>query len=444
MEDVAPPSPGPGHRLVFHSALNAAGQGIPVAVAAFAVPILVGRLGVERFGLLTLAWQVVGYASLFDFGLGRALTQLVAERRHATDDESLASTVWSVLIGMAGVGVMGGLVAFAAAPWIVERALRISPSLSADALLAFRILALGVPVVVVTTGVRGILEAMERFDLVNAVRVPTGISTFLGPVLVLPFTQSLTAAVVVLVIARLGGLIVQAIMVRAVFPSMRSRPIFAPRALRPVAHFGAWMTVSNVLSPLMSSADRFFIGAMLSASVVAYYTAPYEMVTRIMSLVAVAVATSIFPAFARWQQGAEVRTLFSHGLRLASVVLVPAMLGIALFASPILTLWLGADFAHRSATILRLLALGVIANGLAQVPFAYIQARGRADLTAKVHIAEVPAYLIMILYLIRARGIDGAAIAWTIRMAADMVLMFIVARRLMASNSGSIPATELA
>ncbi len=432
----------PGHRLIVHSLLNATGQGLPIAVAIVAVPMLLRRLGTERFGLLTLAWSIVGYASLFDLGLGRALTQLVAERRHAAHDHELGElgdTIWSALVAMGLFGAVSGAIMFIAAPWLTTR-LAISAPLQGDAQTAFRLLALGIPIVVLTAGMRGILEAYERFDLVNAVKAPMGLSTFLGPLVIALFSTRLAAAVVVLLVARVAGLLVQSVMVHRVLPRMRAR--FQPAALGPVVRFGAWMTVSNVLSPLMSSADRFFIGGMLSASVVAYYTAPYEMVTRVMSLVAVAVATSLFPAFARSWRSGDVQPLFRRGLRLTAVAFVPLMLLIIVFARPILTVWLGADLAVRSVRVLQILGVGVVLNGLAQVPFAHIQAIGRADLTAKIHIVEVPFYLAALIYLIRAHGIEGAAVAWTIRMAVDTAAMFVVSRRLLRTVAMQPMITE--
>jgi O-antigen/teichoic acid export membrane protein len=58
-------------------------------VAVFCIPILIGGLGKDRFGVLTLAWAVIGYASLFDLGLGRALTQLVAKKLGAGEDHAV-------------------------------------------------------------------------------------------------------------------------------------------------------------------------------------------------------------------------------------------------------------------------------------------------------------------------------------------------------------------
>jgi O-antigen/teichoic acid export membrane protein len=430
----------PGHRLIAHSFQNALGQGVPIVVAVIAVPLVLKLFGVEKLGLLTLVWSVIGYASLFDFGVGRALTQLVAERRHTADAHELVTLVWSALVALTVIGLGFGLTGFLLTPWVTHAALTISPNLQDDATTAFRLLCVGIPVVVITTGVRGVLEAYERFDLVNMVRVPMGISMFVGPLIVAPFSRSLTSAVIAVWLGRAAALVAQAIMMRRVLPAVRSRAKFSREILRPVARYGAWMTVSNVLSPLMTQADRFVIGALLSTSVVAYYTAPYEMLTRVMAAVALAVATSLFPAFARWRDHEHARALFVRGVRLTMLVFVPIMLIIILFAHSILSLWLGAEFAARSTVVLRILGIGVLFNGLAQIPFAHIQAVGRADLTAKIHMVEAPGYLALAIYMIRGYGIEGAAVAWSARMFVDALLLFAVSQRQMAKHAAIIPA----
>jgi len=69
-----------GRRLARNVLWNLLGTGAPLLVALFAIPLLIEGLGTERFGVLLIAWMVVGYFSLFDMGLGRALTKLVAEK----------------------------------------------------------------------------------------------------------------------------------------------------------------------------------------------------------------------------------------------------------------------------------------------------------------------------------------------------------------------------
>ncbi len=56
---------------------------------------------------------------------------------------------------------------------------------------------------------------------------------------------------------------------------------------------------------------------------------------------------------------------------------------------------------------------------------------GRPDLTAKLQVLELPVYLTALIWLTKKYGIEGAAIAWTGRVALDALVLFIMARRLL-------------
>ena len=84
-----------GSLLARNSILNLIGQGTPIIAAIIAIPILIERLGTDCFGVLTYAWMVIGYFSLFDLGLGRALTILVAERLCSYQEIEIPAIVWT-------------------------------------------------------------------------------------------------------------------------------------------------------------------------------------------------------------------------------------------------------------------------------------------------------------------------------------------------------------
>src|SRR5205085_2745719 len=83
----------------------------------------------------------------------------------------------------------------------------------------------------------------------------------------------------------------------------------------------------------------------------------------------------------------------------------------------------------QSSGALRWLAVGVFMNSMASLPFALLQGVGRSDITAKIHLAEAPVYVLLMLWLIRQYGIDGAAIAWFTRTTVDMALLYRYAGR---------------
>src|SRR5207302_8001981 len=118
---------------------------------------------------------------------------------------------------------------------------------------------------------RGLLEAYQRFGLINALRIPMGVFSFASPLLVLPFSRSLFPVVGILVVGRLIGWADHLVLCLAIVPGLRRRVAWQGCAAGPLLRFGGWMTVSNVVGPLMVTLDRFFIGAMVSMSAVAYY-----------------------------------------------------------------------------------------------------------------------------------------------------------------------------
>lgn len=77
----------------------------------------------------------------------------------------------------------------------------------------------------------------------------------------------------------------------------------------------------------------------------------------------------------------------------------------------------------------------MLVNGLTMVPFALLQARGRADLTAKVHVVELAAYLPLLFLMMGLFGITGAALAFLARATIDALVFFVLAARLVPGTS---------
>ena len=137
-------------RVAHGALLNLAGHGAPLAAALFAVPALIEALGTERFGFLALAWALVGYVSLFDLGLGRALTRVVAERLGTPREDGLPELAQTALALTFALGAMAGGLVYLTASWVCERLLKLPPALVPEAVVALKVLALSLPLVTLT------------------------------------------------------------------------------------------------------------------------------------------------------------------------------------------------------------------------------------------------------------------------------------------------------
>lgn len=414
-----------GPLLARNFGMNLVGWGLPAIAALAAMPLLVRGLGDARFGALALAWTIIGYFSLFDLGIGRALTHAVADRIGRDREEEIGGITWTALGVILPLGLVGTAVMFGLSHWLAQRLLQIPAPLRGETELAFRVLAIAIPFTGGAAALRGVLEARQHFGVVNALRIPYGLLTFLGPLAALPFSRSLVPAVAVLAVGRV--LLFAAHLVACVRLVPGVNVVSWNRAvLGPLMTFGGWMTISNVISPLMNTLDRFVVGAALSVTLVTYYATPHELVTK-MWLFTAALLPVFFPAFttSAASDPARASTLFDRVLRTTFAALFLPTLTLVLLGREVLTLWLGAGFAAQSTGVMQVLAIAIFVNSLGQCGLTLVQALGRPDLTGKYHLAELPVYALLLWWLLPAYGILGVALAWAIRAIADAAVLLL-------------------
>jgi len=178
--------------------------------------------------------------------------------------------------------------------------------------------------------------------------------------------------------------------------------------------------------------DRFLISALLSTTAVAYYVTSFEVVTKLL-IIPGALSGVLFPAFSATftQDTRRAASLYYRGVKYIVLLLLPITCVTAVFAKDILSFWLGAAFAEKSFRVMQILVVGILINGVAQVPFALVQGARRPDITAKLHLLELPFYIIIAFLLINRYGIEGAAAAWLLRVTIDVCLLRYISYRLL-------------
>lgn len=403
---------------------------MPLLIAAVTVPHLLSTLGAQRFGLLTLAWGLIGYASALDFGVGRAATHQIAELRGTADAEhgkvavvlSTAVKVTAVTGGFAALCVtlslLFGVEGFVKADKVPAQEIRLSIVLLAAAL----------PLQAISAAYRGVNEAFLQFRGISVVRILLGGANFGFPFLIALFTQKMYWLVLSLVASRGIALFVYRYLALQCVDQMVgvSMAKFSKKVAKRLIKFGGWFTLSGVLNPVVAAADRFYIASLISATVVATYVIPYEMVAQSLILVG-AVTTVIFPFLSQIRIGdpERARRIFFRAMMGSSFLMGLATLAFWVLGGVILDIWLGSSIPEQSKDIVRVLSLGLAPYALGTMCVAQLHSIGRTDWTAKINVVEFPIFLALIFYSIKNFGLIGAAWAWVLRVTADAALLLL-------------------
>ena len=420
-----------GRLLAHNTFYNLSANVFALAVGVVAIPLLMRRLGVHDFGLLTLGWVLLGYFGVADLGLSRAATKYVAEALGRGEGEWVAGIVWSAIGVQVLVGAAGTLVLALGTPLLMGRWLAIPPDSLPRAVDTFRWLSLALPVMLVTNTFQGALEGAQKFGPVAIVRLVATSSGFLAPLLVVWAGGDIRTVAIALVGTRVLLLVLAAVLFRATFPqAMRGRRIH-PHLLRSFARFGSWITLSSLIGPLLVSADRWIVALILGSSAVASYAVPHETVLRLYVLPASFVAV-LFPAYSALGSTPtlDAERLATRGMKYLLLTMGMCSWVLILFAKDILRVWVGAEMAAKGAPVLQIMSAGLLLHSLAYVPGSLLLGIGKPNVTTAFQMAQLPVHLGVAWVLTERWGLVGAALSWSIRAAVDFAYHLAVTMRM--------------
>ena len=429
--------------LARNTILNLLGQAAPFLVALVAIPILVHHLGDKRYGVMTLAWLVVGYFGVFDMGLSRAATKLVAEALGADEFGSIAAVVWTALAMMTVFGALGGVRwRRYRLGWSIESSIYRRPCnprrFTPSGCLRSRCPSSSV-------GERwrecSRRSSASTFSTRSEYR---RIFSYLAPLAVLAFSHSVFWIVSVLVAGRVASWGVYFLLCIHVCPSFGRRIVVRRAMLAPLFSFGGWVTVSEIIGPVMHYFDRFLISAMISVAAVAYYSVPFQAASKLTSMPG-AVAGVMFPALSMELAADPARAarLFDRAVAYVFIAIFQAALVAAVFAPEIMTLWIGSDFGVRSFWVMRWIALAAMVNGLAYLPFGLVQAAHRARPDREIPRGGDSVFLAGLWLGLRVFGVEGAAFVYLGRVAFDATLLYWAAARILPDVRTAVVRTAL-
>jgi O-antigen/teichoic acid export membrane protein len=395
---------------------NFVGRGLPLLVALFVTPLLIRQLGVDRWGLFTLALSLGVALSIFDFGISRALTRAVAEKLGQGQDDEVPGLIITAVWVLLGLGLIGWMAGHVLMPMLIDRILRVPPELREEAILAFRVLMTSTPLILLNFALNGVLMAYQKYRASSFLSILVTTAYFVGPVLVLAVWDSLTIVMVAMVGVRLLYTVGASWIALRTVPGLYSRPAFRLDLMPQLLRVGLWVALSGLLTPFLMYADRFMIAALLPLSAVSYYATPFDLVAR-FAILPVAITTALFPALSACHGTLPERTaaLMRQGILAVSLTVFPACLLTVVFSSELLTLWLGSEFSTKSHAILQLLGTGIFFSCISLVLVSLLDAIGRPDLGAKLLIGKIFVFLPLSAALIYQLGTEGAAVAFMLR-----------------------------
>lgn len=390
------------HKIVRNTAFAALGYFWGTLVSLFLTPYIVSHIGLERYGVWSIVFVVVGYMGLLDFGIGYAFTPYFAEAAARKDEERISQllttgVVFSVLFAVAIIALTMAL-----APPIV-RLLNIPSELQSEAI--FILVGAGFVLSIRNgSGVFGsILNGLQRMDISYTIDFLVSFPYILGTVWALEGNHGLRGLILNQLVMVLISSVASMILAKNLIPSLRFHPgLFCWALSRQLWKYGVKVQVSNLSSLVNLQIDKIFISHFLNMRMVAFYELGSKITMLARSLPNLLVS-ALLPAASELQAKSDrsgLERLYELSSKLLYSVTIPLGAFIFFNSDLLMLSWMGPGFG-LSSLVIRFLILGSTINLLTAVITSVARGIGQVQYEMRsstlVVFMNIPLSLILII-----------------------------------------------
>ncbi len=384
----------------------------PALLYLVSTPIIIEKIGVEAFGVLSLLTLITGYLSPIAAPFAQANIKYIAEYTAKGNTESAAETLALSVLTQATIGIAFGFVVFLLSGWLCSSVFNIPQNLLSTSHFMFRMSGVLLPIIAISGAFGSALQGTYRFDTFNLVNggLATASAAFSIGIVWLGF--ALKELVLVQAGVTITGMFAFAFCSRF---SILNKKFFRSAnfsLLSPMLSFSSWVFINQSISLLTFQLGKTAVGITLDARELAYYTIANNFAIYLQSFAA-RLSTVFFPLSAElFSDGSfsKLKLMYERAQRIVLFVVGAAAVIYIGFGRIGFHYWLGADFEANSYPLLCCLTGWGLLHALGAIPYNIVNGSGKPRINALFAIWFGAGNLLLILLFSRW-GSVGIALA---------------------------------
>lgn len=423
------------HRVISNAIYNLIPQLWFLGLTVFTTPFVLHRLGVDAYGILSIVTIVGGYLAFLDLGLNVAVIRFIAAHDAKGENEEIIRVTQTALFVFVVMAALTAAALFFLSSSFA-RLLSVPENLQSDAVLALRLGAISFGLNLVMGVFSAVPRALQRFDVVNLINVVIGTLQIVVTVILLAFGMRLLSVVVWGCFLSGLSLVTYAVVAKRLLPALRIRPRFDGEKFRELFRFSGYVMASNFTGVAASHSEKLILGGLAPIAQVTYYAVPFNLASRVLTLIPNNLFSVLFPAFSAMgvtDKLETIRSAYTRAFKFIFLSVAPISILMIVFGSDLLRLWIDAEMGSNGGPVLAVLGVAILINAPAWVSVTVGQSLGRPALVAASQVVHLLTLVVSGLLLVPRYGAFGAALAWLAgNLIGIPVLVFLVNRYVLA------------
>ena len=389
------------------------------------VPFYLKYLGMEAYGLIGFFATTQALLQLLDMGMAPTINREVARCSASGDLKEAGKLLHTLAVVYWGMAAVIAVLILALAPFIAEywlQSRQLSPENIAHAVMLMGlVVACRWPIGLY----QGALIGAQRLTVSSGINMMMVTLGSLGAIAVLAFVSPTIEAFFIwqACVGLVYAITMRTAAWRIIGKSKQNS--FDIEKLKSVWRFTAGMSGIGLTALIFTQMDKVILSKMLGLEEFGHYMLATVVVSGLYVLVA-PLFNVMYPRFSALVVTGETEKLehlYRLGTRMLAAVLFPIAIALALFSEDLVLIWTGnAVIASSVAPVIALLVFGSALNGVMYFPYALQLSYGMTWIPLAINTILMCFLVPLIIYLAKAYGAMGGAMAWLISEAVYVML----------------------
>ena len=420
-------------------AYNFMGSFWPIIFAIFITPIVVLKLGAEKYGVYMLVMSISSLMGLFDLGLGSTFIKYISEYAAKDEREKIKKLVYTFNIFLLGLAIFC-LILFLIIGYFASSFFPSQIMAQGYYFTIFLLAGLSFFIHNIGGTYATVPLAVQRFDINTKIgmasltlsNLTTLTLVLLGYELRAIFLTQLIFTCVLFFIYRHYAI--------KLLPDVQLKYRWHKDIFLSVYKFSITAYASNAANSALTYFDRLLIPIFIGPAALSYYSLPGNITAKTPSL-ANNISAVIFPMISNLnglQDTERIKHIYIRVFNLITVISFAITVSIIMFSDKILLYWLNADFADKSTGVLVILAITYYFLSLSGILNSFLLGLGKTNFLFKSSVTMAIINIVSLFYLLPKFGIMGAAWAYLISVLPVIYMFFYSEKKFFnLSNRGA-------
>ncbi len=422
----------------FNNALYSSfGFIFPVALTLITTPYIVHKLTAEVFGIYVIAMSLMGVMSFLNLGFGHGTIKFISQYEAKKDYERINKIVGTTLFVYLIMGIIGFTVTYCLSDFLTNNVFNISDKHKQLSATSFRLIGFGFIVSLINGIFFNISKALQRYDL--SVKIQNGVwfLSNISIVILLYSEMGLISILTTWIFFQFCGIIIFWHVTKKILPSLKIAPELDSYVFKEMFGFSFFAAVENITASIAFKADKLIIGILMGTEFVAYYSVPF-MIVQIANGFVGSASQFLFPIVSSMyscNDTKRLKQLYMKSIRYSitlSLVIAGCLL---LIGKSFLILWMGEEFAEKSAHIIPIISLIFFFLAVLAPAYWYYNGMGKSSANMVCSLVGTFCQIGFSFILIPKLGLTGAAIALAFILILCPVYAYMLNKLLTISNT---------